>query len=331
VPEERVVAVIVTFNRRDLLEASLAAVRRQSRAADHVVVVDNASTDGTTEVLDAAGVDVVRLRHNTGGAGGFAAGVDRALALGADAIWLLDDDTEPDVDALAAMCDVRREYTPPTSRDHDGPVHEPVLVASRVVWGGPPGGVATGSDRGLVGRDHPMNTPRVKPGVRAVERAAAEAVGCFPIRSASFVSILVDAAVVRERGLPVADYFLWNDDFEYTTRLARGHYAVACPRSIAVHRTVSFGTTDADPGDRFYYEVRNKVWLFSRSRGLSPVEKVTYGGSTLRRWTRTFVRSDDRGRLWQGLRAGLADALRRGPRDTRRVLAEAADPGDPDG
>jgi GT2 family glycosyltransferase len=145
------------------------------------------------------------------------------------------------------------------------------------------------------------------------------------------VSLLVDAAAVRERGLPLADYFLWNDDFEFTTRLARGHYAVACPRSIAVHHTVSFGTTDADPGDRFYYEVRNKLWLFSRSRGLSPVEKMTYGGSTLRRWTRTFVRSDDRGRLWHGLGAGLADAIRRGPRETRQVLAEAADPGDSDG
>jgi GT2 family glycosyltransferase len=328
VPEERVVAVVVTFNRRALLERSLAAVRNQSRPPDRIVVVDNASTDDTAGLLESAtDVDVQRLNRNTGGAGGFAAGIDRALALGADAIWLLDDDTEPTVDALAALCDVRRSYRPPVQRT-GGHAREPVVVASRVVWGGPPGAVPAGPARGLVGLDHPMNTPRVKPGVRAPERSAAEAVGGFPIRSASFVSILLDAATVRLRGLPVADYFVWNDDFEYTARLIRGHYAVACPRSIAVHHTVSFGTTDADPGDRFYYEVRNKVWLFSRSRGLSPLEKLTYGGSTLRRWTRTFARSADRGRLWHGLRTGMTDALRRGPRDTRKVLAEAADPRD---
>jgi GT2 family glycosyltransferase len=328
VPEERVVAVIVTFNRCALLERSLAAVRNQSRAPDRVVVVDNASTDDTGRLLSSApDVDVVRMRHNIGGAGGFAAGVDRALTLGAEAIWLLDDDTVPTVDALAALCDVRRSYRPP-AQGAATPAREPVVVASRVVWGGPPDAGGAGTAEGLVGRDHPMNTPRVKPGVRAPERAAAEAVGGFPIRSASFVSVLIDAATVRQRGLPVADYFLWNDDFEYTTRLIRGHHAVACPRSIAVHHTVTFGTTDADPGDRFYYEVRNKVWLFSRSRGLSPLEKLTYGGSTMRRWTRTFIRSKDRGRLWHGLRTGLADALRHGPRDTRRVLADAADTGD---
>ena len=43
----------------------------------------------------------------------------------------------------------------------------------------------------------------------------------------------------------------------------------------------SFGSTDVDPGGRFYYEVRNKVWLFTRSRGLSPLEKIGYGGATL--------------------------------------------------
>ena len=55
-----------------------------------------------------------------------------------------------------------------------------------------------------------------------------------------------------------------------------------------VHKTKVFGSTDADPGERFFYEVRNKVWLFARRRGLTPWEKALYGGSTLRRWVRTF-------------------------------------------
>ena len=61
-----------------------------------------------------------------------------------------------------------------------------------------------------------------------------------------------------------------------------------------LHKTKVFGSTDADPGERFFYEVRNKVWLFTRSRGLRPAEKAVYGASTLRRWARTFARSEDR-------------------------------------
>ena len=71
--------------------------------------------------------------------------------------------------------------------------------------------------------------------------------------------------MVRERGLPVADYFLWNDDFEYSTRLIRGNVGLYCPDSVVVHKTKVFGSTDADPGERFFYEVRNKVWMFTRS------------------------------------------------------------------
>jgi rhamnopyranosyl-N-acetylglucosaminyl-diphospho-decaprenol beta-1,3/1,4-galactofuranosyltransferase len=322
--QERVVAVVVTYNRCRLLAQALSAVREQSRPPDEIVVVDNASTDGTSEFLDRTeGIRVTHSQRNTGGAGGFAIGMAQALDLGADAVWLMDDDTVPLDDALEELCRVRRTYRAPSSGTDPSGVDEPVVVASRVVWGGPPDSPPLDEDVGKVGADHPMNTPRVKPGVRAAERAAAEAVGGFPIRSASFVSILVDARAIERCGLPIADYFLWNDDFEFTTRIIRDHFAVACPSSVAVHKTVTFGTTDTDPGDRFYYEVRNKVWMFGRSPGLSMAEKAMYGGSTLRRWTRTLAHSDDRRPLWRGLRRGLTDGVRRGPRDTEQIIDEA--------
>jgi GT2 family glycosyltransferase len=302
----RVTAVVVTWNRRELLGETLAALGAQTRPVDAVVVVDNASDDGTAQLLAEAersgtGPDVVTLRLNTGGAGGFAAGIERAVtAHSPDWIWLMDDDTVPTESALEALLAVAAAY----SGDR-----VPTILASRVVW--------------TDGRDHPMNTPRRKPLLARAESLPAEAAGAVPIRSASFVSILVNAADVRERGLPVADYFLWNDDFEYSTRLLRGRVGLLCPRSVAVHKTRTFGSTDADPGERFFYEVRNKVWLFTRSRGLSPVEKAVYAGSTLRRWARTAARSRDRATLgragWRGLRAGVL----RGPRPTADVLDAA--------
>jgi GT2 family glycosyltransferase len=302
----RVTAVVVTWNRSELLGETLAALGAQARPVDSVVVVDNASDDGTAQLLaettsSGTGPDVVTLRINTGGAGGFAAGIERASAAHApDWIWLMDDDTVPTESALEELLAVVAAY--PGDR-------APTILASRVVW--------------TDGRDHPMNTPRRKPMLARAESLLAEAAGAVAIRSASFVSILVNAADVRERGLPVADYFLWNDDFEYSTRLLRGRVGLLCPRSVAVHKTRTFGSTDADPGERFFYEVRNKVWLFTRSRGLSPVEKAVYAGSTLRRWGRTAARSGDRATLvragWRGLRAGAL----RGPRPTADVLDAA--------
>jgi rhamnopyranosyl-N-acetylglucosaminyl-diphospho-decaprenol beta-1,3/1,4-galactofuranosyltransferase len=296
----RVVAVVVTYNRRELLLEALAAVQAQSRAPDAVIAVDNASADGTAAAVRARfpAVRLAELARNTGGAGGFAYGMALALADAADLIWLMDDDTVPEPDALQAMLQARE-------RD---PARPPALIASRVVW--------------TDGRAHPMNTPRAKPLAGRAEHRAAAAAGCLPIRSASFVSVLVDAAECRRRGLPQADYFLWNDDFEFTTRLLRGNRGWLCPASVAVHKTQTFGSINADPGPRFFYEVRNKIWMVKSGASLNPLESALYGGSTLRRWARTFAASRDRHTLWSSLVRGVAAGVRTRPRRTEEVLAE---------
>ncbi len=296
----RVAAVLVTYNRRELLLESLAAVHSQRRPPDTVIVVDNASTDGSAAAVQTRfpAVRLAELGDNLGGAGGFAYGMALALADGADLIWIMDDDTVPEPGALLALEQAHR--------DHPG--RPPALVASRVVW--------------TDGRAHPMNTPRAKPFASRAERDAAAATGCIPIRSASFVSVLVDAAVCRRRGLPRADYFLWNDDFEFTTRLLRGNSGLLCPASVVVHKTQTFGSTDVDPGDRFFYEVRNKIWTL-RTRSLSPPERILYGGATLRRWARTYLNSPDRRRLRSALARGAAAGVRSSPRPNEQVLPEA--------
>jgi rhamnopyranosyl-N-acetylglucosaminyl-diphospho-decaprenol beta-1,3/1,4-galactofuranosyltransferase len=280
--DARITAVVVTHDRRKLLSEALTAIRSQIRPPDAVIVVDNASSDGTADLVRERfpEVDLLELPANTGGAGGFAAGLARALELGATAIWLMDDDTIPEPGALAALLAV--------------PEPRAALVASRVVW--------------TDGRDHPMNTPRTRPSTVP---------GCARIRSASFVSVLVDAGVVRACGLPIADYFLWNDDFEYTLRLLRGRLGLLCHASVVVHRTVS---PAFDPGTRFFYEVRNKVWLFTRSRCLAPGERLLYAGSTLRRWAGAFAGSADRRGLTRSLGRGLWAGVRAGPRPNAAVI-----------
>jgi rhamnopyranosyl-N-acetylglucosaminyl-diphospho-decaprenol beta-1,3/1,4-galactofuranosyltransferase len=279
-----VASVVVTYDRRELLTEALNALGAQTRPPDIVIVVDNASSDGTALLLRERfpSVDLLVLSRNTGGAGGFAVGIARALELGATALWLMDDDTVPSPGALEALLSTFGQ-------------HRPALTASRVVW--------------TDGRDHPMNTPRPRP---------SRVPGHARVRSASFVSVLLDADAVRETGLPVADYFLWNDDFEYTLRLLRGRLGLACPGSVVVHRTAS---PDFDLGARFFHEVRNKVWLFTRSRCLGPGERVVFFGASLRRWVLAFRGASDRTGLVRSFGRGLWAGLRAGPRPNSVVLA----------
>lgn len=293
---DRVIAVLVTYNRPELFAESLAAIRSQSRPVDGIVVVDNAS-DVPVGVGEQGDARLVRLERNTGGAGGFAVGIAVAVAdAGADLVWAMDDDTVPSPTALEELLAVRRR-APERAR----------LFGSRAVW--------------TDGRPHPMNEPRTRPFVPRSRVAEAAAHGAVPVRSLSFVSLLIDARAVRELGLPIADYFLWNDDFEYTARILRRYAGYFCPGSVVTHKTAVFGSTDADPGPRFRNEVRNKLWLFSRSRALAPAEWVAYAGSSGLRWARTVARSSDRGVLAEGFRTGIREALRR-PRPNVEALAD---------
>jgi rhamnopyranosyl-N-acetylglucosaminyl-diphospho-decaprenol beta-1,3/1,4-galactofuranosyltransferase len=295
----RVVAVVVAYNRRELLAETLDALAGSTRVLDGVVVVDNASTDGSAELARThpVGPEVVRLERNTGGAGGFAAGIAHALtAFAADLVWLMDDDTIPTPTALAELLAARAAYP-----------GRPALLASRAVWHD--------------GREHPMNTPRERPFVAARLRERASAVGAVQVRTASFVSLLLDAGAVRAEGLPVAAYFIWNDDFEYSARLLRRRVGLFVPASVVEHRTRTFGATDVDPGERFYFEVRNKLWMYRYSPAFGLTGTLLYGGSSVRRWVRTVWRSTERGVLLRAGGRGLRDALRGAPEPTAQVLA----------
>jgi rhamnopyranosyl-N-acetylglucosaminyl-diphospho-decaprenol beta-1,3/1,4-galactofuranosyltransferase len=89
---QTVAAVVVTYNRSRLLLECLDALLRQTRPVDKIVLIDNASTDGTVEVLRSRGylanpkIDYQRSEFNSGGAGGFHDGMKRAHELGFD--WI---------------------------------------------------------------------------------------------------------------------------------------------------------------------------------------------------------------------------------------------------
>lgn len=293
--KQQVIAVIVAYNRADLLVECLAALAAQTRKLDQVLVVDNASSDNSLAIAQAHPVvtKVLPLAHNTGGAGGFTAGIAYALSeMGAsdhDWLWIMDDDTVPTVSALEKLLAAQDAYP-----------GQPALLASKAVW--------------TDGQTHPMNTHRQRPLLNRKQVAAAHQIETIPVRAASFVSILIEVAQIKASGLPIADYFIWNDDLEYTARLLKYRVGLYVPNSVVVHKTKArLGATD-DPGDRFFYEVRNKIWFLTRSSGLHLQDRILYGGSMLVRWTKMLVGSKQRTKLLRLAGQGIKAAISAGPR-----------------
>ena len=100
--------VVVTWNRLEMLKACVAAAEKNAATAD-ILVVDNASTDGTGEWLTSqSGINVLSLTENTGGAGGFAAGMKWAYDRGYGWMWIMDDEVVPLEGALDVLWKVMR-------------------------------------------------------------------------------------------------------------------------------------------------------------------------------------------------------------------------------
>ena len=199
----RVVAVVVTWNRKELLARNLRAVLAQTRPVDEVLVVDNASTDGTAEMLavDFPAVRLVRLVGNAGSAGGFHVGVREALASGADWLWLMDDDGYPAPTCLAEQLAVseREGYA---------------LCGALLIDAEDPSRLA-----------FPPSSPRWPTEVQALRRLLAA--NHFDTR----VPGLWNGVVVRARaatsvGLPKAEMFIWGEEREYAQRFGRAGHRV---------------------------------------------------------------------------------------------------------
>ncbi len=251
-PAPAVFAVVVTYNRRALLEECLAALAAQERAPDRVLVVDNASTDGTADYVrrEHRDVQLLALSENQGGAGGFHEGLKAAHADGADWIWLMDDDTIARPDALAELLRVP---------DALGPLPDAALLSSKVVW--------TNGDL------HPMNHPGFERDKTDRFIASCEQ-GLLPIRAATFVSLLVHRSTIDEHGLPHKHFFIWSDDIEYTARVTRHRAGYLVPTSVVVHKTTKPYTAVTDTGGRFYYHVRNSLYML-RGHAWSRREKLS--------------------------------------------------------
>ena len=202
----RVVAVVVTYNRKVLLGRCLEALERQSRPPERVLVVDNASTDNTSELVESLSARLCldlryeRLARNGGGAEGFHHGIRIALAEEeSDWLWLMDDDCIPAPDALAAL------LASPHAEEPDTAVLAPVA--------------RDGQGRLLpINRGHPRSRWFFAPLEAAPPERQDPGVET-EIGFCSFVGPLVRTSAARQAGLPMREMFIRFEDVEYLQRL----------------------------------------------------------------------------------------------------------------
>ncbi len=285
----RVCAVVVTFRRPQLLRECLAALESQSRPIDHILVIDNASGDGTSDIVreEFPRAEVVELATNSGGAGGFAEGTKRAFEAGFDWIWLMDDDGRPAPDCLEKLLlpSHRLAAMVPLQQDSQGKQYgffrwrgRGVDVTSQVVEGGKP----------------------VK--------------GDFTF---AFVGPLISRTIVEKIGLPRADFFIWFDDWEYALRVRHRSRAevILVPDALFHH---DFGGKERDysflgrttrrsdqPPWKTYYEARNQLWTMTRSRR-RPREIAVYARTHLNALLSDLLFAPDR---WERARLRLKGVL----------------------
>jgi len=110
--KKNISAVVVTYNRKELLEECLQSLLNQTYNNFNILIVDNCSTDGTREYIESYLNDKVQYFNtgaNLGGAGGFNFGIKKAVENGADYVWIMDDDCIPTVNALEELVNFARE------------------------------------------------------------------------------------------------------------------------------------------------------------------------------------------------------------------------------
>lgn len=254
---QQVVAVVVTHDRLDKLRQCLQCLQEQIVHCD-VLVVDNASADGTAEWLAEqkrqwAALHVLTLPENTGGAGGFNSGMRQAVETGYSYVWLMDDDCFPRPDALEKLIEADRLLGGPENYG---------FLSSMVLW--------TDGSECLMNRQKPL---------RAVRKIMYS--GFVQVEQATFVSLLIPARTVYRVGLPIREYFIWGDDIEYTRRIAIRYklpsYLVKQSKVVhdmASNKGSSIATDDPARLERYRLACRNECFTY-RQEGFRGMVRCT--------------------------------------------------------
>jgi GT2 family glycosyltransferase len=286
---QTVAAVVVTYNRKDLLRECLNGILAQTRPVDAIYVIDNASTDGTERMIAeeyAHKVIHVRMPENTGSSGGFHYGMKLAHEAEYDWIWVMDDDTRPLTETLThllAAC-----------------LSDPTVVGVGPVKHSPDGEFWIGES---VVDEERQEVCRPRP-----ESYLSPA---FAVDYVTFPGLLIRGRAVQQAGLPRAELFLWLDDSEYCCRLHRAGRLVIAPAAVVVHpRPEAFCPAALPPSSywKHYYGHRNLIYLRSALKPPRSLSGLLY--STVRQALAIVIKRDHKAWRLRVLVTATLDGLK---------------------
>jgi GT2 family glycosyltransferase len=290
-----VAVVVVTFYRADLLARLLVGLAAQTHRPDAVIVVDNASSDHTRQVLEARTdlpLHVTWSEENLGGAGGFHLGVRAAYDAGWDRVWLVDDDVVPAPGCLEALVAVDEDCLIATREDLSGALVEKAAVAFDL-----------------------RNPLAIKPKTASVETTYGTRDAMPPlveIQVVAFEGFLVRHEVVAAVGLPDPEFFIFYDDADFALRARKAGYRIWAVRDAVLVRQLAFSQELALESWKGYYMYRNLFVVHFRHGQNALVRAKPYAISA------AVV-------ALSPLRGGRAEAgnVMRAVRDARRMRAES--------
>lgn len=308
--DQSVAAVVVTYNRKQLLTECIDALLSQTRPVQRIYIVDNASTDGTEELLSSSGrlshptVRYTRLSRNTGGAGGFKHGMALAMADGHDWLWVMDDDAEPARDCLEKLLatTVATESSPPpmTPLKHAPDGRTLLDYLGFVDW-----------DYRPLECVRPIPASELGNGRRMID-----------IEMATFVGLLLPRWLVERIGLPKEEFFIHADDLEYCLRMQGITKIRLVLDSLMLHKeeiksalneVALFGRSSLRIRfDRYwiaYYAPRNYVWLARRYCDRQALILARAGLFMLRKIAGILVHDDHKSRRIRFVVSQYVDGL----------------------
>jgi rhamnopyranosyl-N-acetylglucosaminyl-diphospho-decaprenol beta-1,3/1,4-galactofuranosyltransferase len=237
----KILAAVVTHNRRDLLRRCIVHLEGQTRAPDRILIIDNASTDGTAAMLRNQSINFI-TQENCGSAGGWHRGIEYGLDNGFDAVWLMDDDGYPHEEALATLEDVMKPE---------------VACASSVVLREDMPTRFVFPFALLDRRGFPVifGTPRKLATLDELRKTAAD--GTYPF-AYLFNGALISLEAVRKIGNVNKEFYLSGEEVDYLFRLRSVGQVISVLKAVQFHPDVSRRSlTEA----KFYYYLKNTIVL----------------------------------------------------------------------
>lgn len=248
-----VATVIVTYNRKEFLKKCIEALLEQEKKEEcDILVIDNASTDGTKEEMvkytQSQQVIYINTGNNLGGAGGFNFGIKEAVKLGYKYIWLMDDDCIVHKDSLKELLEADKKL--------DGNYG---FLSSVVLW--------------KDGTTCKMNKQKIPN--NWYEKAPLLKNSLLPTYHATFVSFFIKRDVIEEIGLPIKEFFIWGDDVEYTNRISKKYDCFIVGKSQVLHDTKNnegsnIAKDELSRLNRYQYAYRNEMYI-AKKNGLKGI------------------------------------------------------------